>query len=573
MPAADEFRMQQRRSTAAVWAHTNPILLSGEFGVEKDTGKFKVGNGTDTWNALPYAPDRGAAGPQGPTGPQGPQGLRGPDGLSAYEVAVSNGFVGTEAQWLASLKGADGLDGTDGTNGAQGPQGPQGPQGIAGVGVPPGGNTGQLLSKNSANDYDLVWATVSASVPDGSVTLAKLASDFSLPPAKVSGTALTTSSVGSTVAALDANGRVPVSQLPPSVIGSSLIADLLLATGTVGTGDITPGGFVWPGGTVVQWAVHCDTAPVGGTSVFELTREDNGAVLISGTVAAGAANTTGKVNVNIPEGTRCRIKYGASSTATTAPAGVSIAFFNREVPVVGGTISTYPTLSYTTGLQHKLGPAEQPGTDGVAPLTLTDGSSNGRSMSANNGGHLYDIDGFAADRPSFFGADGSVRGFRSTTDYTAGLSAMTIVCGFQMSTTDLLPDMILYGRVLGIQLQTVLIGSEIRLRGGISLNGTSWAVLLDGGLAITRGTKYVGTLVYGGGTLSLRLNKQASGSANVSGAIGANNHHLAYGVESDGQSRPFRGNLGPAIAYNSALSGANLTAAEDYIAATLGIVI
>lgn len=31
--------------------------------------------------------------------------LRGQDGLSAYEVAVKNGFVGTEAQWLESLKG------------------------------------------------------------------------------------------------------------------------------------------------------------------------------------------------------------------------------------------------------------------------------------------------------------------------------------------------------------------------------------------------------------------------------------------------------------------------------------
>lgn len=29
----------------------------------------------------------------------------GPHGLSAYQVAVSGGFVGTEAEWLASLKG------------------------------------------------------------------------------------------------------------------------------------------------------------------------------------------------------------------------------------------------------------------------------------------------------------------------------------------------------------------------------------------------------------------------------------------------------------------------------------
>lgn len=34
--------------------------------------------------------------------------LSGQDGKSAYEIAVENGFVGTEEEWLASLKGADG---------------------------------------------------------------------------------------------------------------------------------------------------------------------------------------------------------------------------------------------------------------------------------------------------------------------------------------------------------------------------------------------------------------------------------------------------------------------------------
>ena len=43
-----------------------------------------------------------------------PGGATGPQGASAYEVAVANGFVGTEAEWLASLVGADGQDGTGG---------------------------------------------------------------------------------------------------------------------------------------------------------------------------------------------------------------------------------------------------------------------------------------------------------------------------------------------------------------------------------------------------------------------------------------------------------------------------
>lgn len=44
-----------RHDTSSKWATTNPILLSGEMGVETDTNKFKFGNGQDTWNVLPYA--------------------------------------------------------------------------------------------------------------------------------------------------------------------------------------------------------------------------------------------------------------------------------------------------------------------------------------------------------------------------------------------------------------------------------------------------------------------------------------------------------------------------------------
>ncbi len=57
----------------------------------------------------------GEGGGTGPQGPQGPAGPAGADGLSAYEVAVANGFVGTEEEWLESLVGADGADGLDAT--------------------------------------------------------------------------------------------------------------------------------------------------------------------------------------------------------------------------------------------------------------------------------------------------------------------------------------------------------------------------------------------------------------------------------------------------------------------------
>lgn len=47
-------------------------------------------------------------GPQGQPGTPGKDGQPGKDGKSAYQIAVDNGFVGSEAEWLESLHGKDG---------------------------------------------------------------------------------------------------------------------------------------------------------------------------------------------------------------------------------------------------------------------------------------------------------------------------------------------------------------------------------------------------------------------------------------------------------------------------------
>ena len=47
-------RIQLRRDTQANWESHNPILSSGEMGIETDTNEFKFGNGTDAWNDLSY---------------------------------------------------------------------------------------------------------------------------------------------------------------------------------------------------------------------------------------------------------------------------------------------------------------------------------------------------------------------------------------------------------------------------------------------------------------------------------------------------------------------------------------
>lgn len=66
------------------------------------------------------------------------------DGQSAYALAVQLGFTGSEAAWIASLKGAKGdkgntgAQGPEGATGATGPQGQQGPTGATGATGPRG---------------------------------------------------------------------------------------------------------------------------------------------------------------------------------------------------------------------------------------------------------------------------------------------------------------------------------------------------------------------------------------------------------------------------------------------------
>ncbi|MGG0052771.1 hypothetical protein [Bacillus atrophaeus] len=54
-------------------------------------------------------------------------------GKSAYDIAVDNGFSGTVEEWLASLKGEKGDKGSIGATGAKGDKGDTGATGYKGA--------------------------------------------------------------------------------------------------------------------------------------------------------------------------------------------------------------------------------------------------------------------------------------------------------------------------------------------------------------------------------------------------------------------------------------------------------
>ena len=121
-------RVQHRRKSASDWQSSEEILLAGELGVESDTGKVKVGDGTSRFSELNYL-----TGPQGEQGDQGPRGNPGPQGP----------------------RGNTGPPGPRGATGERGPQGNTGPRGERG----PQGQTGDVGPRGEKGDSVTVQST------------------------------------------------------------------------------------------------------------------------------------------------------------------------------------------------------------------------------------------------------------------------------------------------------------------------------------------------------------------------------------------------------------------------------
>ena len=133
---------------------TGPQGAQGEQGIQGPIGLTGPAgqDGADGIDGID-----GAQGPTGPTGLQGPQGIVGPDGQSAYQIWLSRGNTGTEADFIASLTGPTGATGPQG---AQGEQGVQGPIGVTG----PSGQDGA----NGIDGVDGAQGQTGATGPQGS---------------------------------------------------------------------------------------------------------------------------------------------------------------------------------------------------------------------------------------------------------------------------------------------------------------------------------------------------------------------------------------------------------------------
>ena len=178
-----------------------PQGMRGDKGAQGDPGPQGIQGIQGPKGDIGETGPQGEQGPIGPTGPAGPQGAEGPKGdrgepFRIYDIldyesdlpdpsTVTDNyayFVNAKSetepyedgmhQWILLQAINDWYDngvwngpvgpmgpvGPQGPIGLQGPQGPQGIQGEPGLGFPSGGTIGQILTKNSSEDYDTIWA-------------------------------------------------------------------------------------------------------------------------------------------------------------------------------------------------------------------------------------------------------------------------------------------------------------------------------------------------------------------------------------------------------------------------------
>ena len=196
-------------------------------------------------------------------------------GYSAYEIAVQEGFVGTKAEWLASLQGATGPQGDQGVQGQTGPQGPKGDTGETGPQGPAGqqGPQGIQGPKGDPGD-DYILTEQDKQEIAGMV-------DTPVDDVQINGTSI----LSGGVANIPLPQTVAVTGTTPTIIGQ---ADTRYVCGEITTLDLTPPAsgicdVVFTSGSTptvltvpstVKWANGFDPTSLGTNTTYELNIMD-----------------------------------------------------------------------------------------------------------------------------------------------------------------------------------------------------------------------------------------------------------------------------------------------------------
>jgi hypothetical protein len=409
-------QIQLRRGDAADWTSTNPILAEGEVGVEIDTLKLKVGNGTDNWNTLPYF---GSAGTVTSVGAL-TLGTSGTDlsstvangtttpviTLNVPTASASNRGVLSSADWTTfNNKGNGTVTSVTGTS-------PVNSSGGATPAISLASGYGDTLNPYASKTANYVLAS-----PDGSSGVptfrAIVASDIPTLNQNTTGTAANiTATSNSTLTTLSAlslpysqlSGTVPTWNQNTTGTASNVTGTVAIANGGSGTttaqgamnafaGAVTSGSYLRGNGTnVVMSTIQVADVPTLNQNTTGTASNVTGIVAVAngGTGTATPALVAG-TNITItgsfPNQT---INSTASGSGTVTSVAATVPSF---LSVSGSPITTSGTLAFTLASTPTNGQLLIGNGTGFSYSTLTAGSnititnsSGGITIASTGGG-------------------------------------------------------------------------------------------------------------------------------------------------------------------------------------------
>ena len=393
-------RIQLRRDTAANWVSNNPILLSGELGIETDTLKFKIGNGS-RWNATTsYAFKAGEANGLATLNSLGkiptsqlPDSISiGVDIAAAIAALTTNSITeGSTNKYFTNQRAVDAVSAAISSAIATESINRNTAIATAKSEAISTAATDATNKSSTAKSEAIVAAAAAADTKDTVSAAAAVSSANSYTDTKVATETSNRNNAINTAISTEITNRntainAAVSAIPSG--GSSTITLGTVSTGNPGTSvSITNTGtataplfnFTIPRGDVGPQGLKGDTGAAGAPGTIGLTGPagQNGIQGLKGdTGSTGAAGTNGTNGTNGANGAAATITVG---TVTTGAAGSSASVINSGTTAAAVLNFTIPKGADGTGGSSFTGNSDSV-TEGTTNLYFT----NERASSANN---------------------------------------------------------------------------------------------------------------------------------------------------------------------------------------------
>lgn len=392
-------QIQLRRGTAAQWLSVNPILASGEMGVETDTHQFKIGDGSLAWTALPYGGTSGAGVPTGGT---------------ANQALVKIDGIDYHTQWSTIDKTFVGLGAVDNTSDINKPVSTAqaaADSAVQAYSIQRANHTGTQLASTISDFVEaaqdavgLSFAntpTITFSYDDPSSQFSAVVNDASLTDAKISTTASIQTSKLAPLSASKALVSDVTGHIVPSATTSDQIGYLSAVTSdvqaqinskqaagnyiTAMTGDVTASGPGSSAATISSGAV--DNSKVSATAAIAYSKLSLGSSIVNSDVSPTAAVAYSKLNL---ANSILDADINASANIAISKIGNTSALSELYgFPQVGDLLMTaISRLAWSNGLQYDIIAADASILSGFTWMRDTTSLADGITLTINSGATL-----------------------------------------------------------------------------------------------------------------------------------------------------------------------------------------